>query len=59
MELNANEETTCKQRNHSFSSDKYTFQVEQYTKRYKQQKRNFLKKFLANKFFKTHNFNRF
>ena len=55
MELNANEETTCKQRNHSFSSDKYTFQVEQYTKRYKQQKRNFL----ANKFFKTHNFNLF
>ena len=55
MELNANEETTCKQRNHSFSSDKYTFQAEQYTKRYKQQKRNFLKKFLANKFFKTHN----
>ena len=59
MELNANEETTCKQRNHSFSSDKYTFQVEQYTKRYKQQKRNFFKKFLANKFFKTHNFNLF
>lgn len=31
MELNANEETTCKQQNHSFSSDKYTFQAEQYT----------------------------
>ena len=46
MELSTNEETRCKQQNHSFSSDKYTFQAEQYTKRYKQQKRNFfLKKF--------------
>ena len=27
MELNVNEEITCKGQNHSFSSNKYTFQA--------------------------------
>ena len=39
MELNANEETTCKQQNGSFSSDKYTFQADN-------KKETFLKKVL-------------